>query len=71
LSIIAGTSVGLVQRISESPKYERIGRIIKISLGIMILLVALWLFWEAFSEGVLGYEHEHHEAMLAAAAGIL
>lgn len=71
LSIIAGTSVGLVQRISESPKYERIGRIIKISLGIMILLVALWLFWEAFSEGVLGYEHEHHEAMLAAAVGIL
>lgn len=59
LSIVAGTSTGLVQRISESPKYERIGRIIKLCLGILIAIVALWLLWEAFSEGVLGYEHDH------------
>ncbi len=42
-----------------SPKYERIGRIIKLCLGILIAIVALWLLWEAFSEGVLGYEHDH------------
>ncbi len=59
LSVIAGTSTGLVQRIAESPKYERIGRIIKIILGIIILLAALWLLWEAFSEGILGQAHEH------------
>lgn len=65
LSVVAGTSVGLVQKITDSPKYERIGRIVRIVLGILIILVALWLFWEAFSEGVLGQEHDHH-AMLSA-----
>lgn len=59
LSVIAGTSVGLVQRITESPKYEKAGRIIKLVLGIIIILAALWLFWEAFSEGILGHGHEH------------
>ena len=58
LSVVAGISVGLVQRITESPKYERIGKIIGIVLGIIILLVALWLLWEAISEGLLGHEHE-------------
>lgn len=64
LSVVAGTSTGLVQRISDSPKYEKIGRTIKILLGIAILLVALWLLWEAFSEGVLGHEHEHAAALM-------
>ena len=59
LSVVAGTSAGLVQRISESPKYEKTGKIIKIVLGAVILLVALWLLWEAISEGFLGYEHDH------------
>ena len=68
LSVIAGTSAGLVQRISESRKYDRIGRIIKTALGIIILLVALWLLWEAFSEGVLGHEHEHSALIKAASA---
>ena len=60
LSVVAGTSVGLVQKITASAKYERASRIIKIVLGVIIMLVALWLLWEAFSEGVLGIEHEHH-----------
>ncbi|MBO4848827.1 MAG: sulfite exporter TauE/SafE family protein [Clostridia bacterium] len=59
LSVVAGTSTGLVQRISESPRYEKVGRIIKICLGALIFLVALWLLWEAFSEGILGRGHEH------------
>ncbi len=58
LSVIAGTSVGLVQRISSSSKYERASRVIKTVLGILIFAVALWLLWEAFSEGVLGREHD-------------
>lgn len=70
LSVVAGSSVGLAQRITESSKYEKIGRIIKIILGIIIILAALWLFWEAFSEGVLGYEHEHG-AMLLYGKGLL
>ena len=59
LSVVAGTSVGLVQRISQSDKYERASKIIKIALGIIIMAVALWLLWEAVSEGLLGHEHGH------------
>ena len=69
LSVVAGTSVGLVQRITESPKYEKIGKIIKIVLGAVIMLVALYLLWEAISEGLLGHEHEH-AALLTLAGDI-
>ena len=65
LSVVAGTSVGLVQKITESPRYAKADKIIRIVLGIIILLVALWLLWEAFSEGILGYEHEHTAALLS------
>ena len=65
LSVVAGTSVGLVQKITESDRYEKASRIIKIVLGIFIMAVALWLLWEAFSEGVLGMEHEHEAAAAA------
>lgn len=65
LSVIAGTSTGLVQRISDSPKYEKAGKIIKILLGTAILIVALWLLWEAFSEGILGHGHEHAAALMS------
>ena len=70
LSVVAGTSVGLVQRITDDPKYEKFGKIIKIVLGAVIILAALWLFWEAFSEGVLGHEHDHG-AMLSAALRLI
>lgn len=59
LSVVAGTSVGLVRKLTESPGYEKADRIIKIVLGTIIFLTALWLLWEAFSEGILGHEHEH------------
>lgn len=58
LSVIAGTSVGLVRKLTESPRYARADKIIKIVLGTVIFLTALWLLWEAFSEGILGLEHE-------------
>lgn len=70
LSIVAGTSVGLVQKITDSPKYEKVGKIIKIVIGVIILLAALWLFWEAFSEGILGHEHDHG-AMLGLGISLL
>lgn len=59
LSVIAGTSLGLVQRITESEKYERFSRIIRICLGVIIALTALWLLWEAISEGLLHSSHDH------------
>lgn len=51
LSVIAGTSVGFVQKLMASPKYERASKIIRIVLGALILLVAVYLFIEAFTEG--------------------
>jgi cytochrome c biogenesis protein CcdA len=64
LSVVAGTSVGLVQRISESPRYAKADKIIKAILGTIILLVALWLLWEAISEGLLHHEHGHAAMLL-------
>lgn len=59
LAVIAGTSVGLVQKITDDPRYEKAGRVIRTVLGIVIMLVALYLLWEAISEGLLGHEHSH------------
>lgn len=60
LSVIAGTSVGFVQKLTASSKYERVSRIIKIVLGVIIMLIALYLLWEAVAEGFLGGAgHEH------------
>lgn len=52
LSVVSGTSIGFVQKLMESPKYERVSRIFRIILGILILLIAVYLLIEAFSEGV-------------------
>lgn len=57
LSVVAGTSVGLVQRITDSKKYQKISKIIRICLGIVIMLVALYLFCEAVGMGMHGHEH--------------
>lgn len=68
LSVIAGTSVGLVQRITESPRYAKADKIIKAILGAIILLAALWLLWEAISEGLLHHEHGHAAMLLVGKA---
>ena len=57
LSVVAGTSVGLVQKITSDPRYEKANRVIRTALGVIIMLVAVWLIWEAVSEGLLGHEH--------------
>ncbi len=47
LVIIAGTSVGFVQKLNGNEKYQRAGTILKILMGIVILLVGLYMFWLA------------------------
>lgn len=47
LVIIAGTSVGFVQKLNSNEKYQRAGTILKILMGIVILLVGLYMFWLA------------------------
>ena len=47
LVIVAGTSVGFVQKLNGNEKYQRAGTILKILMGIVILLVGLYMFWLA------------------------
>ena len=47
LSVVAGTSIGFVQRLMNSKRYERASKIIRIVLGIIIMLIAIWLLAEA------------------------
>lgn len=51
LSVAAGTSIGFVQKLMASPKYEKVSKIVRIVLGVVILLIAAWLVIEAFTEG--------------------
>ncbi|MCM1007056.1 MAG: cytochrome c biogenesis CcdA family protein [Ruminococcus flavefaciens] len=48
LVMIAGTSVGFVQRISENEKYNKLGTILKIIMGIIMTMIGLYMFWLAF-----------------------
>ena len=48
LVIIAGTSFGFVQKLSQSEKYGRASKIMKIFMGILILLIGLYMFYLGF-----------------------
>ena len=48
LTIVAGTSLGFVQKINESEKYNRFSTILKIVMGIAILGIALYMFYLGF-----------------------
>lgn len=46
--MIAGTSVGFVKKLSASEKYGRYNQIFKIAMGIIILLLAFYMFYLGF-----------------------
>lgn len=48
LAVIAGTSVGFVQKLSQSEKYGRASTILKIVMGSLILLIGFYLFYLGF-----------------------
>ncbi len=48
LVLIAGTSVGFVRKLSSSEKYGRASEILKILMGLMIALIAFYLFYLGF-----------------------
>ncbi|MCP1110424.1 cytochrome c biogenesis CcdA family protein [Ohessyouella blattaphilus] len=48
LVMVAGTSVGFVQRIKSSEKYRNTANILKIIMGIAILLIGFYMFYLAF-----------------------
>jgi cytochrome c biogenesis protein CcdA len=48
LVIIAGTSLGFIQKINNSHKYKIVANILKYTMGALILLIGLYMFWVAF-----------------------
>lgn len=48
LVMVAGTSVGFVQKISSSEKYKTAATVLKMVMGVAILLIGLYMFWLAF-----------------------
>jgi cytochrome c biogenesis protein CcdA len=48
LAVVAGTSVGLIQKLSQSDKYGKASKIIKVFMGILILLIGLYMFYLGF-----------------------
>lgn len=48
LVMIAGTSVGFVQKMNSNPKYNKVSNIMKVFMGLVILLIGLYMFWLGF-----------------------
>lgn len=48
LVMVAGTSVGFVQRISANDRYSKASKVLKIIMGSAILLIGLYMFYLAF-----------------------
>lgn len=48
LAIAAGTSVGLVQKLTTNKKYGRFSIILKVVMGAIILLIGLYMFYLGF-----------------------
>ena len=47
-AVIAGTSIGFVQKLSQSEKYGKASTILKIVMGSVILLIGFYLFYLGF-----------------------
>ena len=48
LAIIAGTSIGLVHKLSSSEKYGKASTVLKIVMGTLILLIGFYMFYRGF-----------------------
>jgi cytochrome c biogenesis protein CcdA len=48
LAIVAGTSIGFVQKLSSSEKYGRSSTILKLMMGGIILLIGFYMFYLGF-----------------------
>lgn len=48
LVLIAGASVGFVRRLSSSEKYGRVSEILRILMGLMMALIAFYMFYLGF-----------------------
>lgn len=48
LAVLAGSSIGAVNRLMQSERYGTLSRILKIVMGVLILIIGLYLFYLGF-----------------------
>ncbi|MEA5143239.1 MAG: cytochrome c biogenesis protein CcdA [Oscillibacter sp.] len=48
LAIVAGTSIGFVQKLSSSEKYGKASTVLKMAMGSLILLIGFYMFYLGF-----------------------
>ncbi len=48
LAVVAGTSVGLVQKLIKNEKYGKLSTVLKIAMGIIILAIGFYMFYLGF-----------------------
>jgi Thiol:disulfide interchange protein len=48
LAIVAGTSIGFVQKLSSSEKYGKASTVLKTAMGALILLIGFYMFYLGF-----------------------
>lgn len=48
LAVLAGSSIGAVNRLVQSERYGALSRILKIVMGVLILMIGLYLFYLGF-----------------------
>ena len=48
LAVLAGSSIGAVNKLTQSERYGVLSRVLKIALGVLILLIGLYLFYLGF-----------------------
>ncbi len=48
LAVVAGTSIGLVQKLTQSKRYARLSTVLKIGMGAIVLAIGLYMFYIGF-----------------------
>lgn len=48
LAIIVGTSIGFVKKLTSSERYGKLSMILRITMGVLILLIGLYMFYLGF-----------------------
>ncbi|MFD1406336.1 cytochrome c biogenesis CcdA family protein [Robinsoniella peoriensis] len=48
LAVVAGTSIGFVQKLSKSERYGRANAVLKVGMGAIILIIGFYMFYLGF-----------------------
>ncbi len=48
LTVLAGSSIGFAQKLTQNPRYGRLSKILKIVMGVLILLIGFYMFYLGF-----------------------